>query len=118
MPNTFVNVEKKAWCVAMTGLALLKNELAIGPYYSDEYSGEFAQKFAIGRSMVVPLSQRYFVQRNNTTYSSALQNLDRPTTTIGMNETATVALEWESIEAALDMERGEDRRSEEHTSEL
>src|SRR5262245_23991947 len=108
--NTFVNIEKKAlWC-AMKGLSLLKNQLAIGPYFSDEYSGDFAQKFAIGRNMVVPLSQRYTVQRNNTAFTA--QNLDRPTTAIGMNETATIALEWESIEQALDMERGEERVTE------
>lgn len=101
--NTF---NKTTW-VAMKGLSLLKNSLAVAPYFSDEYSGDFAQKFAIGRSMTVPLSQRYTVQRNDMTFTA--QNLDRPTTTINIDQTGTIALEWASIEQALDMERGEER---------
>lgn len=101
--NTF---NKVSW-VAMKGLSLLKNSLAVAPYFSDEYSGDFAQKFAIGHSMTVPLSQRYIVQRNNMTFTA--QNLDRPTTTINIDQTGTIALEWASIEQALDMERGEER---------
>ena len=101
--NTFNAVN---W-VAMKGLSLLKNSLAIAPYFSDEYSNDYAQKFAIGKTMTVPLSQRYVVQRNDMTFTA--QNLDRPTTTIAIDQTATIALEWASIEQALNMERGEER---------
>jgi P22 coat protein - gene protein 5 len=104
--NTF---NKASW-VAMKGLSLLKNSLAVAPYFSDEYSGEYAQKFAIGRTLTVPLSQRYVVQRNDMTFTA--QNLDRPTTTITIDQTGTIALEWASIEQALDMERGEERVTE------
>ncbi len=97
----------KAQWVAMKGLSLLKNSLAVGPFFSTEYSGEFAKQYAIGRTLTVPLSQRYTVQRNDMTYNP--QALDRPITTISVDQTATVPLEWESIEKALDMERGEDR---------
>jgi len=101
--NTFNKVN---W-VAMKGLSLLKNSLAVAPYFSDEYSGDYAQKFAIGRTMTVPLSQRYIVQRNDMTFTA--QGLDRPTTSISIDQTGTIALEWGSIEQALDMERGEER---------
>jgi hypothetical protein len=101
--NTFNAVN---W-VAMKGLSLLKNSLAIAPYFSDEYSGAYAQRFAIGKTMTVPLSQRYVVQRNDMTFTA--QALDRPTTTISIDQTATIPLEWGSIEEALQMERGEDR---------
>jgi hypothetical protein len=97
----------KAQWVAMKGLSLLKNSLAIGPYFSTEYSGEYAQKYAIGQTLTVPMSQRYTVQRNNMSYNA--QAFDRPTTTITVDQTATIALEWESIEKALDMERGEEK---------
>lgn len=97
---------KAAW-VAMKGLSLLTNDLQIAPYFSDEYSGDYAQKFAIGRSMNVPLSQRYTVQQNDMTYNP--QAFDRPYTTITVDQTRTIPLEWESIEKALDMERGEER---------
>src|SRR2546430_11590696 len=97
---------KASW-VAMKGLSLLKNSLAVGPYFSTEYSGEYAQKYAIGKTLSVPLSQRYVVQRNDMTYNP--QAFDRPLTTITVDQTATVPVEWESIEKALDMERGEER---------
>lgn len=108
--NTFNNVESKGKWVAMKGLALLKNALHIAPYFSDEYSGDYAQKFAIGRTMTVPLSQRYIPQVNDMTYNP--QALDRPNTTITIDQTRTIPLEWESIEKALDMERGEERVTE------
>jgi hypothetical protein len=100
----------KANWVAMKGTSLLKNSLSLGSYFSDEYSGEYAQKYAIGRTLTVPMSQRYTVQRNDMTYNP--QALDRPITSITVDQTATVPLEWESIEKALDMERGEERVTE------
>jgi hypothetical protein len=100
----------KAQWVAMKGTSLLKNSLAVGKYYSDEYSGEYAQKYAIGKTLTVPMSQRYTVQRNDMTYNP--QAFDRPFTTITVDQTATIPLEWESIEKALDMERGEERVTE------
>lgn len=105
--NTFANIESKAEWVAMKGLALLLNDLNTIPYFSDEYSADYAQKFAIGRTMTVPLSQRYIPQLNDMSYNP--QALDRPTTTITVNQTATIPFEWESVEKALDMERGDER---------
>jgi len=96
----------KAQWVALKGLSLLTNDLHIGPYFSDEYSGDYAQKFAIGKTMTVPLSQRYTVQQNDMTYNP--QAFDRPNTTITVDQTRTIPVEWESIEKALDMERGEE----------
>lgn len=101
------NAFNKASWVAMKGLALLKNALHVSPYFSTEYSGEYAQKFAIGETLTVPLTQRYIPQQNDLTYNP--QPLDRPITTITINQTRTIPLEWESIEKALDMERGEER---------
>jgi hypothetical protein len=56
--------------------------------------------------MQVPLSQRYTVQQNDMTYNP--QAFDRPYTTITVDQTRSIPLEWESIEKALDMERGEE----------
>lgn len=104
MPSTST-FNKASW-VAMKGLDLLLNKLQVAPYFNTEFSGEYAQKFAIGRTLTVPLSQRYTVQQNDMTYNP--QALDRPFTTITVDQTRTIALEWESIEKALDMERGEE----------
>jgi hypothetical protein len=100
----------KANWVAMKGTSLLKNSLGIPKYMSTEYSGEYAKQYAIGRLLTVPMTQRYNVQRNDMTYNA--QALDRPVTSISVDQTATIALEWESIEKALDMERGEERVTE------
>lgn len=97
---------KAAW-VAMKGTSLLKNSLAAGKYFSAEYSNEYAQKYAIGKTLTIPMSQRYINQRNDMTYNA--QALDRPFTTMTVDQTDTIPLDWESIEKALDMERGEER---------
>jgi hypothetical protein len=105
MPS--INSYRKSNIVAMKGLDLLLNDLSIGRYFSDEYSGEYAKKYAIGANLTVPMSQRWTVQRNDMTFNA--QAMDRPVTTITVDQTATIPMEWESIEKALDMERGEDR---------
>ena len=101
--NTF---NKASW-VAMKGLVLLTSELAIGALCDPQYSGEYAQKFAIGKTLTIPLSQRYIPQSNNMAYNA--QALDRPYTTLTMDQTLTTPFQWEDVEKALDMERGEDR---------
>lgn len=105
MPSTST-YNKVNW-VTMKGLALLTSDLNCAPYFSSEYGGDYAQKFAIGSTARVPLSQRYTVQVNDMTYNP--QPFDRPTTTINIDQTRTIPLEWDSIEKALDMERGEER---------
>ncbi len=108
MPST--NTFNKASWVAMKGLSLLKNSLSIGKYFSDEYAGEYAKTYAIGKTLTVPLSQRYTGQRNDMSYNP--EALDRPVTTITVDQTDTISLQWDDIEKALDMERGEERVTE------
>lgn len=106
MANTFNNVQTKASWVAMKGLDLLVNGLHVAPYFDTSYSGEYAQKFAIGRTLTIPLSQR-IRPRTDMTYNPGA--MDKPTTTLPIDQVRGYDLEWESIEKALDMERGEQR---------
>lgn len=106
MANSFANVQTKASWVAMKGLDLLVNGLHVAPYFDTSYSGEYAQKFAIGRTLTIPLSQR-IRPRTDMTYNPGA--MDRPTTTLPIDQIRGYDLEWESIEKALDMERGEAR---------
>ena len=106
MANVFNNVETKASWVAMKGLDLLVNGLHIAPYFDTSYSGEYAQKFAIGRTLTIPMSQR-IRPRTDMTYNPGA--MDRPSTTLPIDQVRGYDLEWESIEKALDMERGESR---------
>lgn len=106
--NTFANIQQKAQWVTWNMLDLLMPEMAVAPCYSSEYSDEFSQKFPVGRSVQVPLSQRYTVQRNDLTYNA--QALDRPTTPLVVDQTATIPFDFDLIEQALDMERGGESR--------
>jgi hypothetical protein len=93
--------------VAFKSLSLLKNSLAIGKYFDDQYSGEYAKKYAIGSTLRIAQSQRYINQRNDMTFNP--QAFDRPTTRSSSTRPRRSRLQWESIEKALDMERGEER---------
>jgi hypothetical protein len=105
--NTFANTTTKANWVTMKGLDLLLNKLQVAPYFDTSFNENYDKEFAIGSTFVVPMSQRIITQRNNMVYSP--QAMSRPTTTVVCNQTSTAALEWESVEKALDMERGDDR---------
>lgn len=108
--NTFNTPESKGKWVSMVGLSLLKNSLQVAPYFDTSFNENFEKEFPIGRSMAVPLSQRYISQRNNMAYNA--QALSRPSTTITCDQTSTITFDWESVEKALDMERGEARAKE------
>lgn len=105
--NTFNTPNSKAAFVTMNGLDLLLNSLQIAPYFDTSFNENYDKPFAPGATIAVPLSQRYITQRNNMTYSA--QALSRPATTITVNQTSTTAFDYESVEKALDMERGEQR---------
>ncbi len=105
--NQFQNTQTAAKWVAMEGLDMLLNRLVAGRFYDSQYSKDFSQKFAIGSTMAIPLTQRWRPQRNDMSYNPGA--MDRPTTTLSIDQTSTQALEWESIEQCLQMERGEER---------
>lgn len=104
--NLFNNVQTAAKWVCMEGLDMLLNRMVAGRFYSNEYSKDFAQKFAIGNVAAIPLTQRWRPQRNDMTYNPG--PMDRPVTTLSVDQTSTQSLEWESIEQALQMERGQE----------
>lgn len=102
MSNTFNYVD---W-LTMEGLAILKNKLEVTRYFRKTYSKEYEQQFAVGGTIRVPKPQRYTIRRGLT---YAAQALDRPTTTITMQDPFGIDFEWDSAEAALKMERGKER---------
>lgn len=102
MSNTFNYVD---W-LTMEGLAILKNKLEVTRYFRKTYSKEYEQQFAVGGTIRVPKPQRYTIRRG-LTYNA--QALDRPQTTITMQEPFGIDFEWDSAEAALKMERGKER---------
>lgn len=105
--NTFQNSQTAGEWVTDTGLDLLLSTLQAAPFFRDDFEDAFKQEFAVGAQITVPLPQQYIGQRNNMAYNP--QALDRPTTTLTVNQTDTFAFEWESVEQALQMERGDER---------
>src|SRR3990167_7474599 len=105
MPS--INSFNKSSWVTMKGLDLLLNGLHVAPYFDTSFNKEYGKEYAVGATITVPLTQRYITQRNNMAYNA--QALSRPTTTITVDQTSTVPFDWESVEKALDMERGEQR---------
>ena len=102
MSNTFNYTD---W-LTMEGLAILKNKLEVARYFNKTYSKEYEKQFAVGGTIRVPKPQQYTI-RQGLTY--AAQALDRPTTTITMQDPFGIDFEWDSAERALYMERGLDK---------
>lgn len=99
MANTFQVVD---W-LTMEGLRSLVNKLAVAQYFNTDYNKEFTRDFAPGETVRVKLPQRF-------TVSSGLgyqpQPVNRLYTTVACDQIFGIHLEWDSIEAALKMERG------------
>lgn len=102
-----INVFNKSNWVTMKGLDLLLNGLHVAQYFDTSWNENYGKEFAVGSTITVPLTQRYITQRNSMVYTS--QALSRPTTTVVCNQTSTVPFDWDSVEKALDMERGDER---------
>lgn len=99
MSNTFNYVD---W-LTMEGLAILKNKLEVTRYFNKTYKKEYEKDFAVGGTIRVPKPQRYTIRRG-LDYSP--QALNRPTTTITMQDPFGIDFEWDSAQRALYMERG------------
>ena len=104
--NTFNTPNSKASWVTMDGLDLLLNSWQFGPYFNTDFKDNFGKEFAPGQTITVPKPQQYIV-RTNLTYVA--QALSRPSTSITLDQVRGVDYEWDSVEKALDMERGEER---------
>ena len=101
MGNTF----NKATWVTMESLRTLLNKLEVGQFFNTDLSREYKKPFPIGASLNVKLPWRPIV-RDGVGY--APQGIERLTTPVTIDQICGVDFEWDSIEKALDMERGQD----------
>lgn len=107
MPNAFQFVD---W-VTMESLRILVNQLKVVGYMNTDYNKEYTREFAVGETVRVKLPQR-FKTRNGLGYNP--QALDRQYTTVTVDQVFGVDFQWDSVEKALKMERGEDAIREEY----
>jgi hypothetical protein len=100
MPNNFV----KADWVTMESLRRLINKLEVASYFNSSFSREFTQSFPVGETVQIKLPQRYLI-RDGMAYNP--QPIDRKTTQVKMDQVFGVDFDWDSVDKALNMERGQ-----------
>lgn len=87
----------------MEGLRTLVNKLAVSQYFNTDYNKEFTKEFAVGETVRVKLPQRFNVT-SGLGYQP--QGINRLYTTVTCDQIFGIHFEWDSVEAALKLERG------------
>jgi hypothetical protein len=101
-PNNFQFVD---W-LTMEGLRLLTNKLEVSQAFNTDYNDEYTKDFAVGETVRVPLPQQWTI-RNGLGYNP--QAINRIYTTVTCDQIFGVDFEWDSAQAALQMERGQEK---------
>lgn len=107
MANVFQFVD---W-LSMEGLRLLLNKLEVSQGFNTDYNSEFTKDFAVGETVRVPLPQQWTV-RTGLGYNP--QAVNRIYTTVTCDQIFGVDFEWDSAQAALEVERGQERIKKEY----
>jgi hypothetical protein len=101
MPNTFQYAD---W-LTMESLRLLKNKLTVAKFFNTDINKEYTREFPVGETVRVKLPHRFTI-REGIGYSP--QPITRIYTTVTLDQIFGVDFEWDSAEAALKMERGQE----------
>ncbi len=107
MANNFQFVD---W-LSMEGLRLLTNKLEVSQGFNTDYNDEYTKEFAVGETVRVKLPQQ-FTSRDGLGYNP--QAINRLTTDITVDQIHGVDFEWDSAQAALQVERGMERIKKEY----
>jgi hypothetical protein len=87
----------------MESMRLLTNKLEVSQAFNTEYNKEFTREFAIGENLRVKLPNQGVI-RNGLGYNP--QAINRLYTDVTVDQVFGYDFEWDSVEAALDVERG------------
>ena len=101
MANVFQFVD---W-VGNESLRVLTNRLEVASMFNTDYNKEFTKEFAVGEDVRVKYPQRFLI-RDGLTYSP--QPINRRKTDIVVDQPFGIDFEYDSIDQALKMERGEE----------
>jgi len=91
--------------LSMEGLRLLKNKLQVAQFFNTDYNKEFTKEFAVGETVRIKFPQRFTI-RDGIGYVP--QAINRLNTTVTVDQIFGVDFEWDSVEQALKLERGQD----------
>lgn len=89
----------------MESLRILVNKCVNVQFANTDYNKEYTREFAVGETVRVKLPQRYQI-RNGLQYNP--QALNRQFTTVSCDQIFGIDFDWDSVEKALKMERGEE----------
>jgi hypothetical protein len=89
--------------MCMEGLRLLLNKRTVSEAFNTDYNSEFTQEFAVGSTVRVPLPNRGKI-RDGLGYDPTAIN--RIYTTVECNQVFGYDFEWDSVQSALQVERG------------
>lgn len=103
MPSN--NFQFSDW-LCMEGQRLLTNKLEVASGFNFDYNSEYTQPFAIGASARIPLPQ-LFIPRDGLGYNP--QAIDRIYSNVTCDQVVGVDFEWDSVQAALQLERGREK---------
>lgn len=107
MPN---NYQKITW-VMMESLRRLVNRREVSRYFNTSLSKEYQKPFPVGTTINPKLPMRYVI-RDGQKYTP--QPIDRKTTEVKLDQIFGVDFDYDSVEKALEMERGEEIVREEY----
>ncbi len=101
-PNVFAYVD---W-LSMETLRLLKNKLQVAQFFNTDYNSDYTKEFPVGETVRIPFPQRFLI-RDGLSYNP--QAISRRTTTVTVDQIFGVDFEWDSAEAALKLDRGQEK---------
>ena len=86
---------------------LTLNKLGVASGMSRAWERDFEREFAVGDTVLVKDKQQYFVN-DGFDITNNIQPIDRRFSQIVVDRAKSVAVDWDSIEKALQMERSEE----------
>lgn len=93
--------------VTMDALRILQNKLKVASEFNTNYNKELQREFPVGETFQVKLPQRWITRKGTLSYSAG--PINRKTVPVICNRIVGVDFDWDSIEAALKMERGQEQ---------
>ncbi len=101
-PNSFLTTD---W-FSMTMLRLLVNPLEVTMYLNTRFNKDYQQPFAVGQTVNIKYAPAFLI-RDGMTW--APQGISEIQTVVNCNQAFGVDFQWTDLEAALSLERGDDR---------
>lgn len=99
------NLEVTDW-LCMESLRLLTNPLEVAPAFNTDYDDQLDMEFPVGQTFRVPLPDNFLI-RNGLPYTP--QSIVDRHTDVTCDQVFGVDFEWDTVEGALSMPRGEAR---------